>query len=73
MIIGINLMLSLIAALRYGRSWVFANVTLSSRDGKVESISEVNSLSLSGLLRSNSKVNAAVRLVVSLPAILDDS
>jgi len=68
--IGIILMLSLITAFKYGRSWVLANVTVSSRDGKAVSISEINSFNLSWLLRRSKSVNVAVRLVVSLPATL---
>ena len=65
-----TLILSLMTAFKYGRSWVLANVIVSSRDGNVEWISDINSFSLSRLLRSRSIVNVAVRLVVSLPAIL---
>ncbi len=71
--IGMILILSLMTAFKYGRSCVLAKVIVSSRDGNVESISVITSLSLSRLLRSRSSVNVAVRLVVSLPAILKNN
>ena len=45
--IGMTLILSLITAFKYGKSWVLANVIVSSRDGNVEWISDINFLSLS--------------------------
>ena len=43
---------------------------VSFKDGRAASISAIRGLSFSGLLRSKSRVKVAVRLVVSLPAIL---
>jgi len=68
--IGITLILSFITAFKYGRSCVLEKGISSSSEGKAFTISEVRLLSVAGLLRSRSRVKVAVRLVVSLPAIL---
>lgn len=47
MTIGMILILSLMTEFKYDRSCVLANVIVSSSDGNVESISDINSFSFS--------------------------
>jgi hypothetical protein len=67
---GRTLMLSLMTAFKYGRSWVFWNVTGSLFEGNAVSNSASSFLRIFGLFTRSNRVNVAVILVVSLPAIL---